>query len=172
MDVLEADRAVADHEIGCAVAIANLFADAQEAEHRLHVRQALADFAIDEPDEVERHGELHQHGVDEDEIADRLRSGAHLHRGHDHGDTHAGGEDHALPEVQPAERGPGLCRGLFVARHGPVEAFGLHRLVAEILHRLEVEKRVDRLVLASVSESFISRRMAMRQSLALMVNQP
>ena len=42
-------------------------------------------------------------------------------------------------------RRPDADRRLLVARHGAVVAPGLHLLVAEILDRLEIEERVDRL---------------------------
>ena len=48
---------------------------------------------------------------------------------------------------------------------------GLHRLVAEILDRLEVEQRVDRLGVGVGVGLVHLRRILMRQSVAFTVNQ-
>ena len=47
----------------------------QQREHGLDVDEPLPDLAIDHAEEVERHVELDQHGVDHDEIAHRMRAG-------------------------------------------------------------------------------------------------
>ena len=119
--------------------------DVEQGEHVLDVGQALADLAVDHADEVQRLRKLHQHGVDEDEVADRLRAGHHFARRQHHDYGHAHAEDQALAEIQPAQRRPGQGRGLFVARHRAVEALGFHLLVVEIFDGLVVEQRVDRL---------------------------
>lgn len=49
----------------------------QQVEHALDVGQRLSDFAIDDAEEVERHVELDQEGVDQHEIADGQRTGEH-----------------------------------------------------------------------------------------------
>ena len=67
-----------------------------------------------------------------------------MHR-HDADDDDAGVEDHRLAEVEEAERGPDADGRALVVRHRRVEALGLHLLVGEVLHRLEVEQAVDRL---------------------------
>ena len=103
MHVPEGDRALRDDQVRRARAVRHLLPDIEEIEHLLDIGEALTDFTIDEADEVERHGKLHQHGIDEDEVADRLRS---LHDGtrrQAHADGHAEREDDALAEVQPAE---------------------------------------------------------------------
>ena len=52
-------------------AVRDLPLDTQQAEHLLHVDQALLDLAIDEAEEIQRLVELHQVGVDQHEVADR-----------------------------------------------------------------------------------------------------
>ena len=60
VNVLEADgRLSHDERLGVGL-VDDLGGDVEQVEHRLDVDQALADFAVDEADEVERHGELHQ----------------------------------------------------------------------------------------------------------------
>jgi hypothetical protein len=87
----------------------HLLADVEQVEHLFDIGQALADFAIDEADEVERDGELHQHGVDEDEIADGLaRRRMHGQRRHGHHDGHADAEDDA-PGRSSASRARSRC---------------------------------------------------------------
>ena len=84
---------------------------------------------------------------------------------------HAGDEDDALADVEPGERDVGPDRRLLIGRHGPVVAGELALLIAEILDRLVVQEAVDRLLVGVGVESFISRRIAMRQSVAFTVNQ-
>ena len=91
--------------------------DVEEVEHRLDVDQPLLDLAIDEADEVERDGELHQQRVDQHEIADRLLAAHDRRARHHHADGHADGEDDDLADVEPGERGPDADRRLLVARH-------------------------------------------------------
>ena len=114
-------RAFDDERLGVRL-VDDLGRDVEEVEHRLDVDQALLDLAIDEADEVERDGELHQQRIDQHEIADRLLAAHHRRARHHHADGHADGEDHALAEIQPGERGPDADRRLLVARHGAVEA--------------------------------------------------
>ena len=71
-DVLEPDLALADHERRRARPVDDLGGDLEQVEHRLDIDQPLLDLAIDHADEIERHGELHQQRIDQDEIADRL----------------------------------------------------------------------------------------------------
>ena len=134
-----------DGERRRAGAVGHLGRHLQKAEHRLDVGEALLDLAIDEADEVQRDGELHQERVDQHEIADRLRPGHDGARRNHHAHRHAEREDHGLAEIQPGERGPGAHSRALVARHGAVEALRLAPLVAEIFDRLVVQQRVDRL---------------------------
>ena len=45
-----------------------------KVEENFHVEKALADFAVDGAEEVEREGELEDELVDHDEVADRHRA--------------------------------------------------------------------------------------------------
>src|SRR5690606_5088860 len=123
--------------------IDDLGIDIEEIEHRLNIDEALPDLAIDEADEIERDRQLHEQRIDEHEIADGLLATHDGRAGHDHADCHANGKDDHLANVKPGKGRPYLRGGLLVARHRAIEAAGLHLLVAEILHRLEIEKRVD-----------------------------
>ena len=74
LHVLEADHRAGDGErlgVGLVLDFGGLI---EELEHLLDVGEALADFAVDEADEVERPVDLHQEGVEQDEIAQRQRS--------------------------------------------------------------------------------------------------
>ena len=118
----------------------------QDREHVVDVDERLFDLAVEHAHEVQRHVELHQHGVDQHEAADRARGRAMMSaRRQDHHDRHADGEDHGLAGIQHRERGVGLGRGALVALHRAVVARRLARLGAEIFHRLVIEQRVDRL---------------------------
>ncbi len=143
MHVFKADRALVDLQCWRTGFVDDFLLHIEKIEHLLDIGEALTDFTIDKADEVERNGQLHQHGIDENEVADGLRSGADFQRGHDHDNCHADTEDHGLAEVQPAERCPGLGRRLFITRHRSIEALGFHVLIAEIFDRFEIEKRVD-----------------------------
>src|SRR5262249_20870751 len=56
----------------------------------------------------------------------------------------AGGDDHALADVERGERGLAFDRRSLVSAQRAVEALGLVLLIREILHRLEIEQAVDR----------------------------
>ncbi len=73
--VLEADRALGDDERRRAGPILDLGLAAEEREHLLDVDHRLLDLAIDHAHEIERLVELDHHGVDHDEVADRLGAG-------------------------------------------------------------------------------------------------
>ena len=73
--VLEADRALGDDERRGAGPILDLGLAAEDREHLLDVDHRLLDLAIDHAHEIERLVELDHHGVDHDEVADRLGAG-------------------------------------------------------------------------------------------------
>ena len=50
--------------------------DVEQVEHDLHVDQGLLDLAVDRAEQAERHGQLHQVGVDHDEVAHGHGAGA------------------------------------------------------------------------------------------------
>jgi len=60
-------------------------------------RWSLLDLAIDHAHEVQRLVELDHHGVDHDEIADGVGTGADAVGAHHHGHREPDGEDHAWP---------------------------------------------------------------------------
>ena len=143
--VIKDDLPLAGHEGFRARAVGNGGVLAQDREHAFNVDEALLDLAVGGADEVERHVELDHQRIDHDEVADGERAREDLLRCHDHHEGEADRIDDGLSGVEHRERDPGLDRGLLVARHGDVIAVGLVALVAEVLHRLEVEQAVDRL---------------------------
>ena len=83
--------------------------------------------------------------VEQHEIADRVLAVANVDGAQDHHDHERHGEDDALPRVEHGERDVARRRIALVALHRLVVALGLALLGAEILDRLVVEQRVDRL---------------------------
>ncbi len=141
--VVEDEFARARAELGGARRVLHLLRLAHEAEHLLHVGEALLDLAVGEAEEVQRHVELDEIGVHQHEVAhrhasrgDALRREAHHHRQADR-------DDRGLPGVQEVQGRfrPGV--GPLVARQRGVVAPLLMRLVAEVLHRLVVQQAVD-----------------------------
>lgn len=139
MHVAEGDRAGTGRKRLRIRPVGNFGLYFQKIEHLFDIGQALADFAVDEAYEIERHGKLQQQRIDEHEIADGLLATLHGQRRHHHHDRGADAENHALAEVQPAERGPDRDRRFLVTLHGDVETPRLHLLIAEIFDGLEVE---------------------------------
>ena len=74
--------------------------------------------------------------------------------GHDHDAGEAARDDRRLADVEERQRGLVLDRRRLVAGERVIVALGLVGFVAEILHRLEIEKRIDgpgaRLLVAGV----------------------
>ena len=114
-----------------------------QAEHGLHVGQRLFDFAVYEAQEVERQVKLDQVSVDHHEIADGHDPGAHVDGRHDHDDGQANGDNRRLADVQQRERRLVFDRRRFVASQRVVETRRFMTLVAEILHRFEIQQAVD-----------------------------
>ncbi len=102
--------------------------------------------AVDRPEETERHGDLDHVGVDHHEVADSQLPCLHAPRRHHHHRGEARGDHQPLPEVEPRQAHRRLGRGLGVALHRAVVARRLPLLGVEVLHRLEVEEAVDRLL--------------------------
>src|SRR5690606_7249144 len=74
MHVLEADGAVHDDQRPGVGPVDHFGPDVEQVEHLLDIGQSLPDLTIDGTDIVQRDGKLNQHGVDEDEVAERLRA--------------------------------------------------------------------------------------------------
>ena len=145
VDMVEHDLAAAHLQRRGAWLVGDLGRDGEQAEHALHVDQRIADLAIGEAQHVERHVELDQEGVHRHEVADRHGAGLYAVARHDHHHDQAGRDDDALADIEHRQGAAGTDRGLLVAPPANVEAAGLVRLVAEILHRLVVQQAVDRL---------------------------
>ncbi len=142
---------------------------AQKAEHLAHVHQRLPDFAVDRAKKAKRQGDLDHVGVDHDEIAHRQRARLHAPRGHHHHRHKARRDQQALARIQEGQALPGLDRRHLIALHRAVIACGLACFGIEILDGFIVQQAVDGFWLASVSWSFISRRIFTRHSVTLKV---
>ena len=115
----------------------------QQTEHLVHVEQRLLDLAVHHAEEVERDVELDQQAVHQHQVAERELLRHHALGDQQHQRGHRGGDDQALPDIQQAERSLVLGRGVLVLVQLLVVAARLELLVAEVLHRLVVEQRVD-----------------------------
>ncbi len=125
--------------------IGDLALHLEQAEHLLHIHQALLDRHVDHAEEAQWLIKLHQIGVDQHELPDGHRAAAHLACRHQHDQREAESDDEGLADVQQVQRHLHAHRGAFVARERRVVARHLVRLVAEILHRLVVQQAVERL---------------------------
>ena len=75
LHVLEAHRALADDErLARPAGPGSPGCCSQDREHVVDVDERLFDLAVEHAHEVQRHVELHQHGVDQHEAADRVRA--------------------------------------------------------------------------------------------------
>ena len=125
--------------------VVHLLLDLEQVEHLLDVDQRLLDLAVHEAEEVERLVELHQVGVGHHEAAQGHRAVDDGLPGHQHHRGEPGGDDRGLADVEQRERLLALHRRALVPPERLVITPRLVLLVAEVLHRLEVEQRVDRL---------------------------
>ena len=113
-----------------------------QAEHRVHVDQALADFAIDHAEQIKRAEQLHQQAIHEGDIAD---GEAALIPAPHHIDQRAGHQrvgDEALPDVEPGEADFGFGGGISVALDGAAIIGVLVRFRVEIFDRFVVQQAV------------------------------
>ena len=166
-DILEADVARPHIERFRIRLVLDLRIARQDREHGLDVGDRLLDLAIDHAHEIERLVQLDHHRVDHHEIADRVGAGADAVGAHHHGGAEPEGEDHRLAGIEHGERGVSLHARLFVA---------LHRAVVALRSRVSPRRNISpsrnsrassiALVLASVSLSFMRRRILMRHSVA------
>ncbi len=143
-DVVEGYRRPADHQRRGAGDILDLDPGVHQVKHLRHVDQPLADRAIDHAQQVERAEELEQIGVHEHQIAHGQLAAAPAPDRVGHGARHQRIGDQRLGDVEQAERGVGLDRGLGVSVRRAGVALLLAVFGAEIFDRLVVEQRVDR----------------------------
>ena len=140
---LEADRAALDLQGPCVRRVGDLGLERQEAVDVLEVGQGLAQLAVDHAQEVERHVELEEEGVDQHDVAHAQRSGDDVAGGRDHDRGDPGGDDRGLAHVEEGERLLRLDRRPLVAGERAVEAGALVVLVGEGLDHLVVDQPVD-----------------------------
>ena len=138
--------------------VGDIRGDVEQAEHGLHVGQGLLDLAVHETEEIERHEELDQVGVDQHEITDRERAGDDPAARHAHQDHQADADDGGLTNVEQGQRQFARHGRFLVAREGFVEAPCLPLLVAEILDGFVVQQAVDGPRVGLWSVSFMRRR--------------
>ena len=103
MHILEAQRALCDDERGRVGRLRDLIGLMQDFEHHADVDGRLFHLAIHHAHEIERLIELDQHGVEHDEITDRIAPVANARNAQGHDRDHAEGEDHRLAEIQHRE---------------------------------------------------------------------
>ena len=115
----------------------------EQVEHALDVGQRLADLAIDDAKEVERHVELDQEGVHQHKVADRHRAGDDAARGTPHHGGDAERDDCLLAKIEEGERGLAARCGILPLEQLLVVAACFPGLVIEILDRLVIEQAVD-----------------------------
>ena len=143
--VLEAHRAAARHQRLGVGRVGDLAVLAEQREHLLHVDQRLLDLAVDDAEEVERDVELDHQRVDQHQVAERQRARDDADGRAPDQQRHRRGDDQALAEVEQRQRGLRLDRRLLEPLQVLVVARLLEPLVAEVLDRLVVEQRVERL---------------------------
>ena len=141
-DVLEADGATADLQLARAGPVGHFAVLFEQAEHALHVRQRVADFAVHEAEEMQRHVQLDEKGVDQHQIADGHGPLHHALAGHEHENRDADGDDRALAGVQHRQRGLVAHRRLFPGLQRFVVTPRLEAFVAEVFHRFVIEQAV------------------------------
>lgn len=104
-----------------------------QVEERLHVEQALAQFAVDAAEEVEGYAQLEDELVDHDEVADGEGAGGDARRREVHHACQGGGKDYVLTRVEGREGGGDADGGGFVGAEGGVVAREFVGLVVEVL---------------------------------------
>ena len=122
----------------------------QQAEHFRHIHQRLSNFPVNKPQEIQRHHHLHDIGIHRDKAANTYRARRNpLHR-HQHNDHHGGVDDQSLPDVDHPKRIGGLQRRCFIALHRSIVTRRLSGFCAEIFHCLEIQKRINRLLIGVI----------------------
>ena len=125
--------------------VLNLALALEQAEHLLQIGQRLLDLAVDHAQEVERNVELDHERVDHHQIAQRHAPRDHALGGApQHGDQ-GDGDQQLLAGVEHRQRGLRLELGAAQLVQALVVAPGLEGFVVEVLDRLVVQQRVDRL---------------------------
>ncbi len=133
-----------DLEIRRVRPVLDLYRFFQQAKQALDVRQRLADLAVDETEEIQRHEQLDHVGVDHHQIAQRHLARGHAAGGQQHHHGNRGGDDQRLTGVQQHQRQDVLGARLLPGGQALVVAPGLETLVAEVLHRFVVQQGIDR----------------------------
>jgi hypothetical protein len=114
-----------------------------QREERVHIRQALAQLAVDRAKEVEREAELEHELVRHHEVPDAHLPSYDPLRGEQHDPRERGAEDDVLPAVQERERRRDLHARALVRGQRAVVLRNRVRLVPEVLDGLEVQQAVD-----------------------------
>lgn len=115
-----------------------------QVEEGFHVKETLAEFAVDAAEEVEGNGELEDELIDHDEVADGEAPRGDSLGGHVHHSGEGSGEDEVLTGIEICERGGNFDAGSLVVLQRRVVAVGFVRLIVEILDGFVVDERVHR----------------------------
>ena len=115
----------------------------EQAEHRLHVDEALLDLAVHPAEHVERAEQLREQRVDQHHVADREPAFAPAPDRVSHGAAHHDVGDQRLADVERGERVLALDRRTRVGEQRLAVAVPLQRFRAVVFHRLVVEQRID-----------------------------
>ncbi len=129
--------------------VRDLAVGAEQHEHPVHVGGGLLDLAIDHAQEIERDIQLDHQRVDQHQVAQRQHALRHADGGAPQDQDQADRDDRLLAEVQQRQRVLRADRGGPVGAQVLVVARGLVGLVAEVLDGLEVQQRVDRLLVGT-----------------------
>ncbi|EXI74115.1 MAG: hypothetical protein AW07_02253 [Candidatus Accumulibacter sp. SK-11] len=116
----------------------------QQVEHALDVGECLPDLPVDDAEEVQRHVELDEKGVDQDEITDRHAAVDDPAGSPPHHRRHPECDDPLLPKVQPRERDLATRRSVFPELHLLIVTPRFVVFVVEVLDGFVVQQAVDR----------------------------
>ena len=115
----------------------------QQRKQILHVYQRLTNLAVHRAQHVERHCQLHQVGIDDDEITHGHCAIAYVQRRHGQHDGAADDHHCRLGGVQQRQAFAGEHGGVLVITQGLVQPLCFVCLVVEVAHGLEVQQGVD-----------------------------
>jgi len=127
----------------CIRGIDDLALGIEQPEHPFDIGQRLTDLPVDHAKEIERHIQLDQEGIDQDQIPHRHRASDNALRGMPHHRHQTRHNNQLLPHVEHGQRHLAADRGIFPAAHRFIVAVELEGFVIEVLNCLVVDQAVD-----------------------------
>ena len=115
----------------------------QQAEHAVHVGQALLDLAVDHAEKIERNIQLDHEGIDQHQITKRHGAGNHAGSGAPDHQTDRHRDDGRLAGIQQRQRGLGLDRRILPALQAFIITTRFEFLVVEVLDGFIIEQRIN-----------------------------